>query len=189
MERENDEQKDKFLLLFVPTVNQQSDVFVCCSIINGNRFISILLLLISGLYFFSALITTKLYTIISLIFCLIYGASGCSLIISTFNQTYIYAKIAYVLYEINFFIKFTGYILLILVDLLYIFKDTKNIIKAVGAILAAVIELGIMAYFIYVMYCFLIVIKYFNNDINKVGAEYQELRNDNQDNIEFKELN
>ena len=175
--------------MFVPTVNQQSDVFVCCSIINGNRFISILLLLISGLYFFSALITTKLYTIISLIFCLIYGASGCSLIISTFNQTYIYAKIAYVLYEINFFIKFTGYILLILVDLLYIFKDTKNIIKAVGAILAAVIELGIMAYFIYVMYCFLIVIKYFNNDINKVGAEYQELLKDNQDNIEFKELN
>ena len=189
MERENDEKKDKFLLLFVPTVNQQSDVFVCCSILNGNKFISILLLLISGLYFYNALISTKLYTIISLIFCLIYGASGSSLIISTFNQNYIYAKIAYVLYEINFFIKFTGYILLILVDLLYIFSDTKYITKVLGLILASMIELGIMAYFIYVMYCFLIIIKYYNNDINKVGAEYQELLKDSQENKEFKELN
>ena len=189
MDRENDDKKDKFLLLFVPTVNQQSDVFVCCSILNGNRFISILLLIISGIYFYSALISTKLYTIISLIFCLIYGASGFSLIFSTFTQNYIYAKIAYVLYEINFFIKFTGYILLILVNLLYIFSNTKYIIKAFGVILAGVIELGIMAYFIYVMYCFLIIIKYYNNDINKVGAEYQELLKDAQDNQEFKELN
>ena len=102
MERENDEKKDKFLLLFVPTVNQQSDVFVCCSIINGNKFISIIMVILSGLYFYNALYNTKLSAIRDLILCLVYGASGCSLFISTFNQNYIFAKIPYVLYEITF---------------------------------------------------------------------------------------
>ena len=77
MERENDEKKDKYLLLFVPTVNQQSDVFVCCSIIVGNQFISIIMLIISCIYFYNALYSTKLSTIIDLIICLVYGASGC----------------------------------------------------------------------------------------------------------------
>ena len=69
--------------------------------------------------------STKLYAIIDLIFCLVYGASGCFLIISTSNQNYIYAKIAYVLYEITFFVKFIGYIILFLLDFIYIFGDLK----------------------------------------------------------------
>ena len=188
MERENEEKKDKFLLLFVPTVNQQSDVFVCCSIINGNQFISIIMMLISCIYFYNALYTTKLYAIIDLIFCLVYGASGCFLIFSTFNQNYIYAKIAYVLYEITFFVKFIGYIILFLLDFIYIFGDLKYLTKIFAILLGGMIELGVMAYFIYVMYCFLIISKYYNNDINRVGAEYQELLKDIQDDKEFKEL-
>ena len=190
MERENEEKKDKFLLLFVPTVNQQSDVFVCCSIINGNQFISIIMMLISGIYFYNALYTTKLYAIIDLIFCLVYGASGCFLFISTRNQNqnYIYTKIAYVLYEITFFVKFIGYIILFLLDFIYIFGDLKYLTKIFAILLGGLIELGVMAYFIYVMYCFLIISKFYNNDINKVGAEYQELLKDIQDDKEFKEL-
>ena len=187
MERENDEKKDKYLLLFVPTVNQQSDVFVCCSIINGNQFISIIMLIISGIYFYNALYE-KLSAFIDLILCLVYGASGCFLIISTFNQNYIYAKIPYVLYEITFFVKFVGYLILFLVNFLYIFSDLKYLTTMFGILLGGGIELGIMSYFIYVMYCFLIITKYYNNDINRVGAEYQELLKDFKDDKEFKEL-
>ena len=189
MERENDEKKDKYLLLFVPTVNQQSDVFVCCSIIIGNQFISVIMLMISCIYFYNALYATKLSAIIDLIICLVYGASGCFLIISTIYQNYIYAKISYVLYEITFFVKLVGYSFLLLVDIFYIFGDTRYITKAFAVLLGGAIELGIMSYFIYVMYCFLIITKFYNNDINKVGAEYQELLKDFKDNKEFKELN
>ena len=188
MERENDEKKDKYLLLFVPTVSQQSDVFVCCSIINGNKFISIIMVIISAIYFYNALYATKLSAIVDLIFCLVYGASGCFLFISTVNQNYIYAKIPYVLYEITFFVKLVGYIFLCLFYLLFIFSDLNNIVIILGIILGGAIELGIMSYFIYVMYCFLIVTKYYNNNINRVGAEYQELLKDYQDDKEFKEL-
>ena len=179
MERENDEKKDKYLLLFVPTVNQQSDVFVCCSIISGNQFISIIMLIISAIYFYNALFATKLSTIINLILCLVYGASGCFLIISTFNQNYILAKIPYVLYEITFFAKFITYILLSLIDFIYIFIDTNYFTRMSAVVLGGAIELGIMAYFIYVMYCLLIITKYFNK------VEYQELLKDAQDDGEL----
>ena len=188
MERENDERKDKFLLLFVPTVNQQSDVFVCCSIINGNQFISLIMLIISAIYFYNALYATKLSAIIDLLLCLVYGASGCFLFISTFSQNYIYAKIPYALYEITFFVKFFVYIILFIYDFIYIFSDTKYVTKMFAVLLGGGIELGIMSYFIYVMYCFLIITKYYNNDINRVGAEYQELLKDFKDDKEFKEL-
>ena len=189
MERESDEKKDKYLLLFVPTVNQQSDVFVCCSIIVGNQFISIIMLLISCIYFYNALYSTKLSTIIDLIVCLVYGASGCFLLMSTINQNYIYAKITYVLYEITFFVKLIGYIILFLVNIIYIFSDSRSITKAFAVLLGGGIELGTMSYFLYVMYCFLIISKFYNNDINKVGAEYQELLKDFKEDKEFKELN
>ena len=188
MERENDEKKDKFLLLFIPTVNQQSDVFVCCSITSGNQFISIIMVIISAIYFYNALFGTKLSAIRDLILCLVYSASGIFLLISTFNQNYIFAKIPYVLYEITFFVKFIAYILLFLVNFFYIFSDLKYLIKVFALLLGGSIELGVMSYFIYVMYCFLIISKYYNNDLNRVGAEYQELLKDFKDDKEFKEL-
>jgi len=188
MERENDEKKDKFLLLFLPTVNKQSDVFVCCSILNGNQFISILLLMISSIYFYNALYATKLSLILNLIICLVYGASGFFLFYSTMNQNYIFAKIAYVLYEITFFIKFILYLIVFLLDFLYVFSNTRYLTRMFAVLLGGGIELGIMSYFIYVMYCFLIVTKYYDKDINKIGAEYQELLKDFNDDKEFKEL-
>ena len=189
MNIENDEKRDKFLFLFVPTVNQQSEVFVCCSIINGNQFISILMVLMSGIYFYNALYSTKLYAIIYLIGCLVYGVSGCSLFISTFNQNYIYAKIPYVLYEITFFIKLILYLILFLSSFILVFTNIKYFIMMFAVLLGGGIELGLMSYFIYVMYCLLIITKYYNNDINRVGAEYQELLKDDKEVKEFKELN
>ena len=188
MEIENDEKQDRFLLLFVPTVNQNSDVFVCCTIIMGNQFISVIMLIISFIYFYNALFGTKLSAIIDLFLCLVYFSSGFFLLLATFNQKYIYAKIPYSLYEITFFVKLFVYIILAIFDLINVIRDLKYLTKLFGVILGGGIELGIMSYFIYVMYCFLIVIKFYNNDINRIGAEHQELLNKKLGNEEFKEL-
>ncbi len=45
-----------------------------------------------------------------------------------------------------------------------------------------------MSYFIFVIYCFLVISKDYDSDLNRVGAEYQELLKDFKDNKEFKEL-
>ena len=143
------------------------------------------MVIISGIYFYNALYVTKLSAIIDLLLCLVYGASGCFLFISTFNQNYIYAKIPYVLYEITFYVIFYAYILLFIYDFISILSDNNYITKLFAVLLGGGIELGIMSYFIYVMYCFLIITKYYDNDINRVGDEYQELLKDDK---KFKEL-
>ena len=143
------------------------------------------MVIISGIYFYNALYVTKLSAIIDLLLCLVYGASGCFLFISTFNQNYIYAKIPYVLYEITFYVIFYAYILLFIYDFISILSDNNYITKLFEVLLGGGIELGIMSYFIYVMYCFLIITKYYDNDINRVGDEYQELLKDDK---KFKEL-
>ena len=190
MEKSNEEKKDKFLLLFVPKVTAQTDVFVCCSITTGNQFISIILLLISAIHFFNSLYTKNLTSIFHLIYSLVYCASGCFLIISTFTQNYIFAKISYILYQILFFIRAILYILVIIANFLsiFIYMDINYLIRILGVLLAAGIELGIMSYFIFVMYCFLVVCKDMNNDLNRVGAEYQELLKDCKEDKDFKEI-
>ena len=61
---------------------------------------------------------------------------------------------------------------------IFIYMDPSYILRIFGVLLAAGIELGIMSYFIFVIYCFLVVNKDVNNDINRIGAEYQELLKD-----------
>ena len=190
MEKSHDEKRDKFLLLFVPSVSQQSDVFICCSIFSGNLFIAIIFLILGGLYFYNSLYTKDLISIFQLIYTLIYGACGCFLLHATFRQNYISAKISYTLYEINFFVKLILYIVMIIINFIcfFIFWDLNYITKLLALIIAGGIELGIMSYFIFVMYCFLVVSKDFDNDLNRVGAEYQELLKDYKEDKELKEL-
>ena len=187
MEKSSNEKRDKFLLLFVPTVNQQSDVFVCCSIFTGNLFISIIFLVLSGLYFYNSLFSENLKSILQLIYTLVYGACGCFLLSATFRNNYISGKISYTLYEINFFIKLILYAAMLLINFIFIFIfwDLNYLTKLCAVALAGGIELGIMSYFIFVMYCFLIVSKDYDNDLNRVGAEYQELLKDYKENKEF----
>ena len=190
MEKTNEEKKDKFLLLFVPKITPQTDVFVCCSITTGNQFISIIFLLISAMHFFNSLYTKNLTSIFHLIYCLVYCASGCFLFYSAFTQKYIFAKISYILYHIVFFIRAILYILIIIGNLInvFIYMDFSYIIRIFGILLAAGIELGIMSYFIFVIYCFLVVSKDMDNDINRVGAEYQELLKDCKEDKDFKAI-
>ncbi len=180
MEKTNEEKRDKFLLLFVPKVTPQTDVFVCCSITVGNQFISIVFLLISATHFFNSLYTKNLTSIFHLVYSLIYCASGCFLLFSTFTQNYIFAKISYILYQIHFFIRMILYLLAFIGNIvsIFIYMDPSYILRIFGVLLAAGIELGIMSYFIFVIYCFLVVNKDVNNDINRIGAEYQELLKD-----------
>ena len=190
MEKSHDEKRDKFLLLFVPSVSQQSDVFICCSIFSGNLFIAIIFLILGGLYFYNSLYTKDLISIFQLIYTLIYGACGCFLLHATFRQNYISAKISYTLYEINFFIKVILYVVMLVINFIsiFIFFDLNYLTKLFAVCLAGGIELGIMCYFIFVIYCFLVVSKDYDNDLNRVRAEYQELLKDYKENKEFKEI-
>ena len=190
MEKSPDDKRDKFLLLFVPPVTQQSDVFVCCSIVTGNIFISIIFLIISGLYLYSSLYSKNLISILQIVLTLLYGACGCFLLNAAITSNYISAKISYILYEINFFLKFIFYLILFFLNLIsiFIFWDTYYITKIFAIGLAGGIELGIMSYFIFVIYCFLVISKDYDSDLNRVGAQYQELLKDCKDDKEFKEL-
>ena len=190
MEKSSDDKRDKFLLLFVPPVTQQSDVFVCCSIVTGNIFISIIFLIMSALYLYNSLYSKNLISILQIVYTLIYGACGCFLLNAAFTSNYISAKISYILYEINFFLKCIFYLILFFLNLIsvFIFWDTYYITKIFSLCLAGGIELGIMSYFIFVMYCFLVISKDYDSDLNRVGAQYQELLKDFKDNKEFKEL-
>ena len=190
MEKTFDEKRDKFLLLFVPSVSQQSDVFVCCSILTGNFFISIIFLILSVLYFYNSFYTKDLTSILQLIYTLLYLACGCFLLNAAWRQNYISAKISYILYEINFFIKLILYVFIIAINFICIFLywDLKYLTKLCAVSLAGGIELGLMSYFIFVIYCFLVVSKDYDNDFNRVGAEYQELLKDYKENKDFKEI-
>ena len=181
MENDNDQSKDKFLGFFTPNVDPQSQVFCCCSITIGNQFISIILLMISCIYFYNALYSIQ-SVIAQLILCLVYGATGFFLLISTLNQNYIQVKISYVLYGINFFIKFILYSLLFFVEIIYIFIDTKYVKAMFAILLGGIIELCFMSYFLYVMYCYLIITKFYNN--NKIGDEYQQLIKESDEKIQ-----
>ena len=190
MQKPYDEKRDKFLLLFVPPATQQSDVFICCSIMSGNLFISLIFLILSALYFYTSLYTKNFTSIIHLIYTLIYAGCGCLLLNATISQNYISAKIAYILYEINFFVKLILYLIMIVINFFFVFIywDLNYLTKVCALLLAGGIELGIMSYFIFVMYCFLVVSKEYDNDLNRVGAQYQELLKDYKDDKDLKEL-
>ena len=180
-ENENGQSKDKFLGFFTPTVDPQSQVFCCCSITIGNQFISIILLMISCIYFYNALYSIK-SVISQLILCVVYGATGFLLLISTLNQNYILVKISYVLYGINFFMKFILYSLLFLLEIIYIFIDTEYVKTMFSVLLGGIIEICFMSYFLYVMYCYLIITKF--NSLNRIGDEYQHLIKDSNEKIQ-----
>ena len=190
MEKSQDEKRDKFLLLFVPSVTNQSDVFICCSIFSGNLFISIIFLILGGLYFYNSLYTKSLSSIFQLIYTLIYATCGFFLLHAACTQNYISAKISYTLYEINFFVKLILYIIMIIINsiCIFLFWDSNYLTKLFALLIAGGIELGIMSYFIFVMYCFLVVSKEYDNDLNRVGAQYQELLKDYKDDKDLKEL-
>ena len=190
MEKSSNEERDKFLLLFVPSVSQQSDVFICFSILSGNLFIAIIFLILGGLYFYNSLYTKDLSSIFQLIYTLIYAACGCFLLHASLRQDYISAKISYILYEINFFVKLILYTIMFCINFIFIFIfwDLNYLTKLCALVIAGGIELGIMSYFIFVMYCFLVVSKDFDNDLNRVGAEYQELLKDYKEDKELKDL-
>ena len=186
MNTQTNSKKEKFLIFFQPSVNNNTDVFVCCSILNGAQFVSILLIFIAFIYFYNGLYAAKTSTIISFILCLVYIISGGFLFISTLTQKYILAKISYFFYEFIFCIKLLDYIILFIIDFYNLFFDYEYYTVTLSVIMGAILELTIMSYFLYVTYCYLYLIDYYNINTNKVGAQYQELLKDNNENYESK---
>ena len=176
--------KDKFLLLFVPVVNKNSDVFVCLRIITGAQFVSIMLFFFAFIYFYNALYSTFFQSLIGMLLCIVYLVSGCFLYLSTCFEKYIYAEISYILYEIVFFAKSIDYIIILIVELYNFYYDFTYYPKILSVVLGGTVELGIMSYFLFVIYCYLYIIDTYNNTLNKVGAEYQELLKDSNNDVQ-----
>ena len=178
MRNPNRENEEKFLLIYKPEVTQETKVFCCISITTGNIFISIILIIIAIINFFNSFYSVKLSkSITKLSSGLVYSACGGCLLYGTYKEKKIYIKFSYILYQIIFFVKLFAYAFFSIIYFILIFLrlDWRFIIRLLVLLLLAFIELGIMAYFIYVIYCLLVTIKNGNNNDINIEEENQEL--------------
>ena len=178
MRSERLENEDKYLCIFKPEVNEDTTVCCCASIKTGNIFVSIILLICSCLYFFEALYSTKYNSLIKFFNCLIYIACGGFLLYGAITEKYIFAKISYIIYEIIFFIKLILFIFAVLINFILIFikLDWHYIFVILALLLTGFVELGIMSYLIYIIYCLLVIIK--DNNTYQLLEENQKLLKD-----------
>ena len=180
MRSERLENEDKFLGMFKPEVTKDTTVCCCISIKTGNIFISILFFIIACIYFFASLYTNKFASFKNFLNCLLYSVIAGFLLYGIIKEKYTYAKISYIIYEIIFVLKVLAYGYAILFNFILIFLklDWHYIIVVLILILFAIIELGLMCYFIYIIYCFLVITKDSNNIIYQSSEENQKLLKD-----------
>ena len=180
MRSERLENEDKFLGMFKPEVTKDTTVCCCLSIKTGNIFISILFFIIACIYFFASLYTNKFASFKNFLNCLLYSVIAGFLLYGIIKEKYTYAKISYIIYEIIFVLKVLAYGYAILFNFILIFLklDWHYIIVVLILILFAIIELGLMCYFIYIIYCFLVITKDSNNIIYQSSEENQKLLKD-----------
>ena len=180
MRSERLENEDKFLGMFKPEVTKDTTVCCCLSIKTGNIFISILFFIIACIYFFASLYTNKFASFKNFLNCLLYSVIAGFLLYGIIKEKYSYAKISYIIYEIIFVLKVLAYGYAILFNFILIFLklDWHYIIVVLILILFAIIELGIMCYFIYIIYCFLVITKDSNTIIYQSLEENQKLLKD-----------
>ena len=196
MRSERLENEDKFLGMYKPEVTKDTTVCCCISIKTGNIFLSILLFIIACIYFWASLNSYKFASFKNFLNCLIYSVIAGFLLYGILSEKYTYAKISYIIYEIIFVFKTFSYGYAILYNFILIFLklDWRYIISVLVLLLCAIIELGIICYFIYIIYCFLVITK----DSNNIVYQYQSLeesqklindKNENEqtENIEIKE--
>ena len=179
MRNPNRENEEKYLLIYKPEVTQETKVFCCLSITTGNLFISIILIIIALIDFLNSFYSVKLSkSITKLINGLAYSSCGGCLLYGIYKEKKIYIKFTYILYQIIFFLKLFAYAFFSIIYFILIFirLDWRFIIRLLALLLLAFIELGIMAYFIYVIYCYLVTIKHDDNNNNiNIEEENQEL--------------
>ena len=199
MRSERLENEDKFLGMYKPEVTKDTTVCCCISIKTGNIFLSILFFIFACIYFYASLYSNKFASFKNFLNCLVYSVIAGFLLYGIISEKYTYAKISYIIYEIIFVVKLILYGCAILFNFIFIFLklDWRYIIRVLVLILFAIIELGIMSYFLYIIYCFLVISKEHNNVIYQSLEENQKLlkdyeKNDNneneqQENIENKE--
>ena len=166
--------------MFKPEITENTTVCCCVPIKTGNIFISIILFIIACIYFWASLYTYKFASFKNLLNCLIYSLIAGFLLYGILSGKYTYAKLSYIIYEIIFVLKtfLYGYAILYNFILIFLKLDWHYIIRVLVLLLFAVIELGIMCYFIYIIYCFLVITKDSNNIIYQALEESQKLLKD-----------
>ena len=181
MRSERLENEDKYLGMFKPEVTEETTVCCCASIKTGNIFVSIILFFCALLYFYDSLSSSKYDSFKQLFKCIIYTIIAGFLLYGTISEKYKYAKVSYILYQIVFVLKIFiyGYSILVNFILIFLRLDWRYIIRVLLLLFFGCVDLGIVCYFIYVMYCLLVIIKdSSNNSINQLLEENQRLLKD-----------
>ena len=180
MRSERLENEDKYLGMFKPEVTEETTVCCCASIKTGNIFVSIILFFCALLYFYGSLSSSKYDSFKQLFKCIIYTIIAGFLLYGTISEKYKYAKVSYILYQIVFVLKIFiyGYSILVNFILIFLRLDWRYIIRVLLLLFFGCVDLGIVCYFIYVMYCLLVIIKDSNNNIYQLLEEDQRLLKD-----------
>lgn len=150
--------KEKFLLIFEPrqVVNQAC---CCCTLKNGIKCLSIFFLFSSGSCFIDSLKTGSiLLSLTSIIYSILYVVSAFYLFVSVVNLKEIYAKVAYICYEIIILFQialFLIYLVLIIFGAYKPFQNNENVILVLIAfIISFAIIISLDIYFLWIIFSF-----------------------------------
>ena len=150
--------KEKFLLIFEP--KQVENRACCCyTLKNGIKCLSIFFLFSSGSCFIDSLKTGSiLLSLTSIIYSILYVVSAFYLFVSVVNLKEIYAKVAYICYEIIILFQITLfliYLVLIIFGAYKPFQNNENVILVLIAfIIAFAIIISLDIYFLWIIFSF-----------------------------------
>lgn len=150
--------KEKFLLIFEPK-QVENRVCCCCTIRNGIKCLSVFFLFSSGSCFIDSLKSGSiLLNMTSILYSILYVVSAFYLFVSVVNLKEIYAKVAYVCYEIIIFFQialFFIFLILIIIGAYKPFQNNENVfLVLVGFIISFGVIISLDIYFLWIIFSF-----------------------------------
>ena len=157
-----DPNTEKFLFLVVPE-KIDTECIGGITLKNGVRILSVIILY-EALSSLSLMFDTKYYTkyLFYLLFFICYLGVTSLAFISTFNDSFSLAKMAYIVLSILFILKVLFYLLKCAIRLIEFINPWDGDflkLKLIIYILGNLAYLFVLLYFIYVLYCFMISLK------------------------------
>lgn len=150
--------KEKFLLIFEPK-QVENRVCCCCTLRNGIKCLSVFFLFSSGSCFIDSLKTgSKIWSLTSILYSVLYVVSAFYLFVSVVNLKEIYAKVAYVCYEIIILFQIALFFIFMILIILGAYKPFQNnenvILVLVGFTISFAIIISLDIYFLWIIFSF-----------------------------------
>lgn len=172
--------KEKFLLIFEPK-QVENRACCCCTLKNGIKCLSIFFLFSSGSCFIDSLKTGSiLLSLTSIIYSILYVVSAFYLFVSVVNLKEIYAKVAYICYEIIILFQITLFLIYLVLIIFGAYKPFQNNENVILVLIAFIISFGIIIsldiYFLWIIFSFRVLL--IKGDIGTViGDELTNILN------------